>query len=105
MGADLLNPALVHAGVVILRPCPTDGGTTATRVAAVPDDRPSLRCTPLISCNQPVTRADLLVIHAGVVVGLPRPTGSRAATGYVATIAGGVILLLPRPNRRLLLLL
>ena len=40
VGADLLNPALVHAGVVILRPRPTGGGTAAKRDAAVTDGGP-----------------------------------------------------------------
>ena len=90
VGADPLVPALVNAGVVILRPRPTDGGTTDERVAAVTGGRPSPCCTPPISCNPPVTRADPLIIHAGVVVHLPRPTGGRAATGGVATIAGAL---------------
>ena len=74
----------------MLRPRSTGCGTTAKRDATVTDDGPSPRCTPFISCNPPVTRADLLVIHAGVVVRLPCPTGGRAATGRVATIAGGL---------------
>ena len=87
MGADPLVAALAHAGVVVLRPRSTGGGTTAKRDAAVTNGGPSPRCTSLISCNPPVTKADPLVTHAGVVVRLPCLTGGRAVTGYVAQVA------------------
>ena len=105
VGADHLVPALVHTGLVILRPRPADGGATAKRVAAVTNGRPSPRCPPLIYCNPPVTRVDPLIIHAGAVVRPPRPTGRRAATVRVATIADGLTSSCRAPFRRLLLLL
>ena len=88
--ACLLVPALVHSGVVTLPPRPTGGGTTAKLVAAIADCRPSPCRTPFNSCNSPFTRADPFVIHAGVVVRLPCPTGGRAATGRIVTIAGAL---------------
>ena len=61
------------------------------RVAAVADGIPSPRCTPLnyCCCNPSVARAGLpipVLIHAGVVVCLPRPTGGRASAGRIVTI-------------------
>ena len=75
-----------------LRPRPPGGGTSTKRVAAVADGIPSPRCTPLNSCccNPSVARAGApvpVLIHAGVVVRLSRPTGGRAPAGRIVTIA------------------
>ena len=91
-GSGPLVPALIHAGLVILRPRPAGGGISVERVEAVDDGIPSPRCTPLSSycCNPPVARAGPLVpvlIRAEVVVRLPRPTGGRALAGRIVTIA------------------
>ena len=91
-GSGPLVSALVHAGFVILRPRSPGGEISAERVAAVADGIPSPRCTPLNSCccNPPVARAGppvSVLIHAGVVVRLPRPTGGRAPARRIVTIA------------------
>ena len=88
-----LVPGLVHAGLVILRQRPAGGGISTERVAAVADGIPSPRCTPLNSCcyRPLVARAGPpvpVLIHAGVVVHLPRLTGGRAPAGRIVTIAG-----------------
>ena len=91
-GSGPLVSALVHAGFVILRPRSPGGEISAERVAAVADGIPSPRCTPLNSCccNPSVARAGPpvpVLIHSGVVVRLPRPTGGRAPAGRIVTIA------------------
>ena len=87
-----LVPGLVHAGLVILRQRPAGGGISTERVAAVADGIPSPRCTPLNSCcyRPLVARAGPpvpVLIHARVVVRLPRPIGNRARAGRIVTIA------------------
>ena len=98
--AGSVVPAIVHAGVLIPRPRPTGGETTAKRVTAVADGRSSPCCTPLNSCNIPVARAGPPVpvpIHTGVIVRVPHPSGGRAAAGCVATIAGALSPSCPAP--------
>lgn len=94
-GAGPLVPALVHAGVVILRSSPTGGGITAMLVVAVADGRHLPCCTQPKSCccnpPSPVARTRppvATLIHSGVVIRLPRPTSGRAPIGSIATIAG-----------------
>ena len=91
-GSGPLVPALVRAGVVILRPRPACDGIPAKRVATVADGIPSPPCTPLNSCccNPSVARAGPYVpvlINARVVARLPRPTGGRGSAGRIVTIA------------------
>ena len=86
-----LVPVRIHAGVVVRRPRPTDGVTAAGSIAAVVGGRkPS--CSPIssCSCSPPVAGTAPpvpVLIHAGVVVHLPRPTGGRTPARHIVAIA------------------
>ena len=88
-----LVPVCTHAGGNVRRPRPTDGVNSAGSIAAVGGGRKHSCCSPIssCSCSPPDARAAtpvLVLIHAEVVVHLPRPTGCRAPAGRIVTIAG-----------------
>ena len=105
-GSGPFVPAVVHAGVVILRPCRSSHPPSTSRrrrnfCYARRGSRGRHTLTPLhpaqllfCCCNPSVARAAPpvpVLIHAGVVVRLQRPTGGIAPAGRIDIAPAGRI--------------